>query len=1433
MHSFDVHLLVDLVDVKQRMTDQLRANRISRILNLQLFVTGLMLDQAGLRPWCGSREALFRFMFEGGSGCRMNEQWSSSAGVCVQAQSEQQRQLAVSQQPRSLAAIPDASPGSSAPFQLYARPTPSSASASHCAPTPGGFARPHSILANGLPPNCTISTPRKGEEAEQLGGCMCVPTSSKSAGGSDEEGSSSRKSDSIVNAAVASTSWITSVQVGDSDAVQVIVSPAALRLQQLPQPPPATYVAEDASTNAARVPPVYDARTANHEINQQIHENNSGSDFRHEVMPSTSAYGPPPAKRKSYEIDGTRGPASNGNRITAHEQCAPAHCVPAGGASSARQPNPSSQNVNNNSPLLVNLLRSTSPGAGAGMNAPHAQSHAPRPPTTPVAPQMSTPPSQSQSCSAGFSPYPYMPRTPMAATPAGPPSVQMRPPPTSGEVVQQMSSSSHMQCEQQQPQHQTPPQQSQIMQQQMNVERQRQIMASQQQSSQAQQVPQQGYYPPAQYPQQQRGMAPGYVLRGGAHAQQAQGVLYATQQGQAVRAQYVRMQQQATLAAHSLPPHYRQSAPLEQAAPPPPKKRKRPTKKQQKEAEIAQQAAAVQQQQQYMMEQQINARVPPTNAHTVDRPNIMPQMLQGGQPQTNMVYAQQSRPYAPSSMQSPSASASAANQMMQSPSTNAVYYQQQQQQQQQQRHIWSAQQQQMMQPQRATQMVHSQQPQMTYPSQMQQQWQSAQSHPQRVAYPQSDNGTEMIASSSGSVHQSPAANRNNPMDFSPSSQSSSTVSPLYHQQQQQQQHMMYQQQMATSQQTPPSGNVPYASQQPSSQQRDTQMQQQQRAYPHEQQPSQQKNASLMDTSGDFGMQDDLGANIADDCGDFNDLDSIEPMTESGDVGTTLMATHQQQMQQQQRQQHAGNEQAPQQTVMTRQAQQQGGYGVPAQMHHAAHGYEQMVQGTASSSHQMMCGPPGPQSKCAPPRQQQQAPSSYGVQQQHYPQQRTSPMQGYSMQQQQQIQVNAGYGVQQPCTSQSGGYPSEQISSPAQSMNAAYATQQQSQYQQQQQPQHQQQHAQQQHYQQEQQQQQSVCASRTSSAGYMPPQPAHQQHKGPGSISTGTSPVVHQQMPSTARQSEDPQTSQSEERATPFGSRSESGVITEREKDPINSTIESVVMRALSDQDALAASSTNGPPNRLTVQRGRVVHSVQPSSSVESTSSGKMMGSAINSVSVKRQASQPSVVSRPAVHGQQQQQQHSSLTAAEVAPTGSSGSPRSLNGRPSSVDGRTSASSSSALTHQLTSIASSHISRRASTSSAGVCEITEESDASASFANGQKDRKMSDSVMSAPEQRLNSANYMAQHHLTNGHDPHLMKEFCFVQQQPNGLSNCVLNDEERHALNTSQQQTLTAQRTPPKSAPRRNRRKADLAQEASPHRDDDDEFFLSAATNTQR
>lgn len=36
--------------------------------------------------------------------------------------------------------------------------------------------------------------------------------------------------------------------------------------------------------------------------------------------------------------------------------------------------------------------------------------------------------------------------------------------------------------------------------------------------------------------------------------------------------------------------------------------------------------------------------------------------------------------------------------------------------------------------------------------------------------------------------------------------------------------------------------------------------------------------------------------------------------------------------------------------------------------------------------------------------------------------------------------------------------------------------------------------------------------------------------------------------------------------------------------------------------------------------------------------------------------------------------------------------------------------------------------------------------------------MSDSAMGASEQRLNSANYVAQHHLTNGHDPHLMKVF---------------------------------------------------------------------------
>lgn len=63
-------------------------------------------------------------------------------------------------------------------------------------------------------------------------------------------------------------------------------------------------------------------------------------------------------------------------------------------------------------------------------------------------------------------------------------------------------------------------------------------------------------------------------------------------------------------------------------AAPPLKKRKRPTKKQLKEAEMAQQAAAAAAaQQQFMMEQQMNSRVPSANAHTVDRPTVMSQVV--------------------------------------------------------------------------------------------------------------------------------------------------------------------------------------------------------------------------------------------------------------------------------------------------------------------------------------------------------------------------------------------------------------------------------------------------------------------------------------------------------------------------------------------------------------------------------------------------------------------------------------------------------------------------------------------------------------------------------------------------------------------------------------------------------------------------------------
>lgn len=76
-----------------------------------------------------------------------------------------------------------------------------------------------------------------------------------------------------------------------------------------------------------------------------------------------------------------------------------------------------------------------------------------------------------------------------------------------------------------------------------------------------------------------------------------------------------------------------------------------------------------------------------------------------------------------------------------------------------------------------------------------------------------------------------------------------------------------------------------------------------------------------------------------------------------------------------------------------------------------------------------------------------------------------------------------------------------------------------------------------------------------------------------------------------------------------------------------------------------------------------------------------------------------------------------------------------------------------------------------------------------------------------------------------------QDYRFVQP-PNGISTTMLASDERKPL-TSGQHGPVAQRVSNKSGgARRNRRKADLAQEASPQRDDEDECYLSTSTGQQ-
>ncbi|EJD74378.1 hypothetical protein LOAG_18297 [Loa loa] len=1136
---------------------------------------------------------------------------------------------------------------------------------------------------------------------------------------------------------------ITSVKVGESNLLPVVVNDATLSLLSLP------YPSAGSEMNSLAGVPV----NANAADRARVYDSYQSENSRHELTPSTST-GHAPSKRKAGMINNDVYQTVVGMHGYVGATTGQPSATAVVGSAKQQQPQTAS---NTSSPLLVNLLRSSSPVASAGMhNLQHT--HMSRPSTASVMQHMSAPSPQTQG-TAGYSPYPYMGQNAInAAVQPG----RMRPSATPVEGSH-LPTSTHAHSEQQ---HMRPTPQE------VSIERHQQIVSPQQQSAPAQQLPQ-AYYP--QY-NQRRPMLAGFAVRGQIPQQQA--TVYAHQQGQMMPPHYIHVQQQSRLSGQPMPVHFQQTVSLEQdigaaggqmpVAAPPPKKRKRPTKKQLKEAEMAQQAAAAAAaQQQFMMEQQMNNRVPSANAHTVDRPTVMSQVMHSGQPNIGITYAQHSQGYPPQTLRSPPAVSAQTGPVMQNPSSNSSFYQQQ--------NVWIPQHQQQIMPQQRTQMMYS--------GQMQHHWQNNQTHHPRMMYPQADNVSDMSAGSSGSVHTSPMTSRNASIDYSPASQSSSAMSPLY---QQQQPNMVYQQ--PPNQQTPPSG-LTYP--QPSSSQQQVGVparpQQQQTMPVQIQEPQQQQPPPfsaeqqcldmqpksclpVLQGGGDFEMDDELGANIADDCGDYSDLDSIEPMTESSEFGATLMASHQQMQQrpastqqhiQQQQQQYYGRMLPPQNRYDIQLPMQQQGVGYMRQMCNETQMRQSGFPGALSLSQQLQ----------------------------------QSLSQGYSSQQQQQPQGTTNLFMSPPSQPNCSPSPYTPRSSPLKDGNS-FATRQQ------------------------QQQSRHIAVTHQQYATSPLPQQQHQSVRTPLSAP----PTVHSQSqlhPNCGR-IDDLRSSRSEGEATPRAPTTDSNVASiEYDKDPINSTIDAVVMRALSDQDSLSSTSIS---NYFRGSRNRSSANTQSSTAEQTgTNDRKMMG---NNVTVSVRSVPMNATKQPGQFQSSQETQQLSNTDSSVMEGSGLGAIGSRNGQ---------ATGNSAFPSSKTSISSQQMASTNRDNLPGVtCGGNSEMHAVTLSGRKQKDQRISDR---SGDQRSNST--VEQHHLTNGHESlNMLKERGFAQVCNGMLPLSQSNDDERRltgglASTTTVTDTQQPQRCSPKAGgtARRSRRKADLSLEALSY-DDEDEITVPTFGTTQ-
>ncbi|VDK87633.1 unnamed protein product [Onchocerca ochengi] len=340
---------------------------------------------------------------------------------------------------------------------------------------------------------------------------------------------------------------ITSVKVGESDLLPVIVNDATLSLLSLPFSSTGSEmnslagVPVPVGANATDRTRVYDPYQRHvilcaQPLNVVFYSENS-ENSRHELTPSTSA-GHASGKRKADIISNDMYQTAIGMHgyVGATTGQSSATTV----AASVKQQQ--SQTSNTSSPLLVNLLRSSSPVANAGMhNLQHT--HMSRPSAAPVMQHMSAPSPQAQG-TAGYSSYPYMGQSAMnAAVQPG----RMRPSATPTEASHLTTSTlGHSEQQQMRP----APQE-------VSMERHQQIVASQQ-SAPAQQLPQ-TYYP--QY-NQRRPMIAGFAVRG--QMPQQQSAIYAHQQGQMMPPHYIHVQQQPRLSGQPIPVHFHQTISLEQ-----------------------------------------------------------------------------------------------------------------------------------------------------------------------------------------------------------------------------------------------------------------------------------------------------------------------------------------------------------------------------------------------------------------------------------------------------------------------------------------------------------------------------------------------------------------------------------------------------------------------------------------------------------------------------------------------------------------------------------------------------------------------------------------------------------------------------------------------------------------------------------------------------